>query len=145
MNAMGQLNPTLVDLMTTNHRPGVILADAYVKFKRPLTFPDNLLVGIRTEMGPDSAETTFKQHYKILSASSGRVAAEGHSVVVIYDYKIGNVVVAFLLGDHFYSPSVGQGKRAPIPQSIRDADAQLNGPGLLVLDIPTASGPVRLV
>jgi acyl-CoA thioester hydrolase len=124
MRALAAVDPALDGLRTARHRPGVILADAYCRYKAPLTFPDDLLVGVETAMAPGPTETTITQSYRILSRASGRVAAEGHAKIVVFDY-VAN-------------------RRAPIPESFRRAATALVGPGLLVLDVPLASGPIRL-
>ncbi len=73
---MGDIEPSLHGLLTARGQ-GIIMADAFCKFKRPVTFPDALLVGVRTVMAAEEGASTITQHYKLLSQASGRVAAEG--------------------------------------------------------------------
>lgn len=63
------------------------------RFKRPLLYPDSLLVGVRTIMPPDAHDAHVVQHYKLLSRASGRIAAEGSATVVTFDYKAGACVL----------------------------------------------------
>jgi acyl-CoA thioester hydrolase len=66
-----------------NGRPGPILASTQCRFRRPLEFPDTVLVGVRvTELGEDR----FTHDYRIVSVKADEIAAEGNGVVVAYDY-----------------------------------------------------------
>lgn len=65
---------------------GPILASCASRFKAPLDYPDRLLVGARVER---IERDRFHMRYAIASASLGRVAAEGESVVVAFDYREG--------------------------------------------------------
>ena len=60
----------------------LILARAEVDFRSPITFGDEIQVGVRTSrVGTKS----FELEYEV--RASGRVAAEGRSVLVGYDYE----------------------------------------------------------
>ena len=62
---------------------GPILASTHCRFRRPLTYPDAVLVGARvSEIGDDR----FTHEYRLVSRSLDEVAAEGGGVVVAYDY-----------------------------------------------------------
>ena len=64
-------------------RPGPILASTQCRFRRPLEFPDTVLVGVRVaELGADR----FTHEYRIVSVKADEIAAEGNGVVVAYDY-----------------------------------------------------------
>jgi acyl-CoA thioester hydrolase len=64
-------------------RPGPILASTQCRFRRPLEFPDSVLVGVRvSELGTDR----FTHEYRIVSVKADEIAAEGSGVVVAYDY-----------------------------------------------------------
>lgn len=81
---------------------GPILASISCRFKFPLTFPDTALVGTRVgEIGADR----FHMSFRIVSVRHGRVAAEGDSVIVTYDYSAGGKV--------------------PLPASVREAIERL--------------------
>jgi acyl-CoA thioester hydrolase len=62
---------------------GPILQSTHARFRRPLAWPDSVLVGARTvEVGADR----FTQEYRLVSRAHGAVAAEGGGVLVAYDY-----------------------------------------------------------
>ena len=63
---------------------GPILASTSCRFRRPLTYPDDLHVGVRTT---DIGEDRFTIEYRLVSERLGEVAAEGEGVVVAYDYQ----------------------------------------------------------
>jgi len=62
---------------------GPILHSTQARFRRPIEWPDTVIVGARTtEVGDDR----FTQEYRLVSRASGEVAAEGSAVLVAYDY-----------------------------------------------------------
>ena len=64
---------------------GPILAHASLAFKRPLTFPDS----VRAEASAVKTGTTsFTLAYRLWSEKHG-LAAEGDSVIVLFDYRRG--------------------------------------------------------
>ena len=68
---------------------GPILASINCRYLFPVTYPDTVRVGTRvTEIGADR----FTVHFRIVSARHGRVAAQGDSVIVSYDYRTGSKV-----------------------------------------------------
>lgn len=66
---------------------GPILASIQCRFRRPITFPDQLHVGARAT---EVLEDRFTIEYRLVSERLGEVAAEGTSVVVCYDYRAGH-------------------------------------------------------
>ena len=65
---------------------GPILASIQCRYKFPLTYPDTVRVGTRvTEIGADR----FTMLFRIVSTRHQRIAAEGDSVIVSYDYRAG--------------------------------------------------------
>ena len=83
---------------------GPIIASTHCRFRRPVVYPDRLLVGARTsELGADR----FTMEYRILSEQRGEVAAEGGAVVVAYDYAAG--------------------RKAPLPEVVREAIISVEG------------------
>ncbi len=90
----------------TMHTTGVgpILASARCDFKRPLTYPDRIFVGIRvSEMGVDR----FTMEFKIFSQKLQKIAAEGDGVIVSYNYR--------------------ERRKAPIPPEVRRRIEELEG------------------
>ena len=65
---------------------GPILANTECDFKLPLKYPDHIYIAARcTILSPKK----FKMDYAIFSESFGSIAAEGHGLLVYYDYNIG--------------------------------------------------------
>jgi acyl-CoA thioester hydrolase len=65
-----------------NPQQSLILARAEVDFRSPIAFGEDVEVGVRTSrMGTKS----FELEYEV--RADGRVAAEGRSVLVGYDYE----------------------------------------------------------
>jgi acyl-CoA thioester hydrolase len=65
---------------------GPILAEVNCLYKAPLTFPDNIQITAR--ILPDSfTEYGFVMQHLVYSEKLQRIAAEGTSRIVCYDYK----------------------------------------------------------
>lgn len=65
---------------------GPILAETNCKYKAPLTFPDNIKITAR--ILPESiTEYGFIMQHVVYSEKLQRIAAEGTSRIVCYDYK----------------------------------------------------------
>jgi acyl-CoA thioester hydrolase len=80
------------------HGLGPIVASTQARFRKPLSYPDHLLVGAHiSELHSD--RVTFR--YRLVSTKLNAIAAEGEAVVVSYDYR--------------------KNAKAPIPESIRKA------------------------
>jgi acyl-CoA thioester hydrolase len=63
---------------------GPILAATDCRFRRPIRYPDVVLVGARTtRLEPDR----FTMEYRLVSEAQGVVAAEGGGTLVAYDYR----------------------------------------------------------
>jgi acyl-CoA thioester hydrolase len=83
---------------------GPILASVRCDFRKPLTFPDKIFVGaIISEMSADR----FLMQHRIVSEKLLKVAAEGESLIVSYDYR--------------------EGRKAPIPDDVRKKVEKLEG------------------
>jgi acyl-CoA thioester hydrolase len=65
---------------------GPILGSASCKYKLPLTYPDTVSVGAKTT---SIEEDRFTMQYLVVSHRHQMIAAEGESVVVMYDYREG--------------------------------------------------------
>jgi len=77
---------------------GAILAETYCRYKMPVTFPDTVTIAARVL--PDSLdEFSFRMQHIVVSQQHQRVAAEGWTRIVCYDYK--------------------QKRKAPIPEALR--------------------------
>jgi len=85
-----------IDFRGSDGAIGPILASTQCRFRRPLTYPDQLRVGARiTDLGTDR----FTMQYRVHSRALADIAAEGSGIVVAYDY--------------------GAGMKAPLPVSVR--------------------------
>ncbi len=63
---------------------GPILASTSCRFRRALTFPDNVFVGATvTDVGDDR----FTMQYRVYSEALGDIAAEGDGLIVCYNYR----------------------------------------------------------
>lgn len=83
---------------------GAILHSTRCRFRRALVHPDTVLIGARAR---EVEEDRFVHGYRLVSESLGDVAAEGSGVVVSFDYR--------------------SGEKAPIPDSVREGIASLEG------------------
>ncbi len=83
---------------TENGGVGPILHSTQARFRRPVEWPDTVIVGARTV---DVGEDRFTHEYRLVSRASGEIAAEGGAVLVAYDYA--------------------NGRKAPLPPRVRDA------------------------
>jgi acyl-CoA thioester hydrolase len=73
---------------------GPILAATNCRYKFPLTYPDRIRVGARTDR---VEEDRFFMKYAVVSGRHGKVAAEGEAEIVAYDYR--NLVKAAIPED----------------------------------------------
>ena len=91
---------------TTPEGVGPILAQTECRFRRPVTFPDTVVIraGV-TELAADS----FTMAYRVESEASGGLVATGAGRVVSFDYVAG--------------------RRAPLPAAVREALLALEGMG----------------
>lgn len=72
------LDPELMD------GAGPILAATSARYKRPIVFPDQLLVGVSVvRLGSDR----FWQAYRIYSLSQQAVTTEGEAEIVLFNYR----------------------------------------------------------
>ena len=68
---------------------GPILAETRCRYRIPLTFPDNLIVGARVS---SLAPKGFMMQYAVASRRHGQLAAEGDGRIVTIDYARGGKV-----------------------------------------------------
>ncbi len=74
----------LADLQT--NKIGPVLSDNHARYKRPVTFPDTLLVGVKVS---DIQADRFMMHYTVFSKAQQAVTTLGHSQVVMFNFKTG--------------------------------------------------------
>lgn len=83
---------------------GIILAETYCRYKMPVTYPDTVVAAVRVL--PDTLdEFSFRMQYVIVSKTHQRIAAEGWTRIVCYDYR--------------------QKSKAPIPEAIKEKILQI--------------------
>ena len=83
---------------------GAILHSTSCRFRRALAFPDEVLVGGRTDR---LEEDRFVMAYRVVSLGHAAVVAEGEGVVVSFDY--------------------GEGEKTPLPEEVRRRIERLEG------------------
>ncbi|MDO6619686.1 acyl-CoA thioesterase [Shewanella sp. 10N.286.51.B2] len=77
INMMKELKETSV---------GPVLSETQAKFKRPVTFPDTLLVGITIS---DIKQDRFMMHYRVFSKAQQAITTTGSAKVVMFNFKTG--------------------------------------------------------
>ena len=84
------------------HKIGMILHSTSCRFRRPLQYPDKILVGTRiTDLRVDR----YTMKYLLYSHTQQNVAAEGEGIIVVYDYN--------------------KNKKCEMPLEIKDAISKL--------------------
>lgn len=68
------------------HQVGPILASIDCRFKLPLTYPDEVLIGSTIS---DLQEDRFVMHHQIFSLRHQTIAGQGKGLVVCFDYARG--------------------------------------------------------
>lgn len=71
-------------------RVGAILHSTDARFRRPLRYPDTVLVGARVT---DLSSDRFTMAYRVVSLEGDATAAEGNGIVVSFDYRTGQKTV----------------------------------------------------
>ncbi|MDO6775790.1 thioesterase family protein [Shewanella sp. 3_MG-2023] len=77
INMMDELKKTSV---------GPVLSETQAKFKRPVTFPDTLLVGITIS---NIKQDRFMMHYRVFSKAQQAITTTGSAKVVMFNFKTG--------------------------------------------------------
>jgi acyl-CoA thioester hydrolase len=99
MNLIGYMKETGI---------GPILATTSCKFKIPLSYPDQVLIGAKVV---SIEQDRFVMNYLVVSKKHQKVAAEGDGVIVTFNYR--------------------EGKKTTIPEVVRQRilDIQKSAPG----------------
>lgn len=83
---------------------GPILATAQARYRRAVTYPDTLLIGVRVvSMEADR----YTMDYRIVSTQQNQLVTTGDTVVVAFDYRAG--------------------KKIPVPDEMRKRIEQIEG------------------
>ncbi len=85
---------------------GPILAATQARFRKPLTYPDVILIGARV---PEVGRDRLTLEHRIVSRRLGAVATEGEGTIVTYDY--------------------GRGAKVSVPDELRRRIAALEASG----------------
>lgn len=83
---------------------GPIVASVTCHYRRPMKYPDTVVVGTRVS---GIGNSSFRMEHRIVSRASGEVTAEAEAAMVTVDYATG--------------------KPVPVPASIRENIALLEG------------------
>ncbi|QYJ75495.1 MULTISPECIES: acyl-CoA thioesterase [Shewanella] len=68
------------------HGLGPVISENQARYKRPVTYPDVLHVGVRvTDIHPDR----FTLHYEVFSEAQQAITTTGSSIAVMFDFKLG--------------------------------------------------------
>ena len=81
---------------------GPIIASTSAQYRRPISYPDRILIGVRAA---DVQLDRVTIEYRIVSAKLNALAADGQAVVVSYDYR--------------------KKAKCPIPDAVRKAIEEL--------------------
>ncbi|GGI90161.1 acyl-CoA thioesterase [Shewanella gelidii] len=65
---------------------GPIISENQARYRRPVTFPDSLLVGVNIS---DIGQDRFLMNYAVFSQAQKVITTTGSSLVVMYDFKTG--------------------------------------------------------
>ncbi|MCG9714044.1 acyl-CoA thioesterase [Shewanella insulae] len=63
---------------------GPVISDNHARYKRPVTFPDTLLVGVSIS---DIHKDRFTMHYQVFSEQQQAITTTGSSVAVMFDFN----------------------------------------------------------
>ncbi|MBB1293146.1 MAG: acyl-CoA thioester hydrolase [Pseudoalteromonas rhizosphaerae] len=74
----------LEDLQTTGIGP--VISENNARYKRPVTFPDTVLVGVTIS---DIQKDRFMMHYSVFSQAQNALTTLGSSQVVMFNFKTG--------------------------------------------------------
>ncbi|MDN3379941.1 MULTISPECIES: thioesterase family protein [unclassified Pseudoalteromonas] len=74
----------LEDLQTTGIGP--VISENNARYKRPVTFPDTVLVGVTIS---DIQADRFMMHYNVFSQQQNALTTIGSSQVVMFNFKTG--------------------------------------------------------
>ena len=83
LDFFNQIN-LLGDLKSTGVGP--VLSETNARFKRPVTFPDSIIVGVKIS---DINEDRFVMHYTVFSKAQQAVTTIGWAKVVMFNFKTG--------------------------------------------------------
>lgn len=64
---------------------GPVISENQARYKRPVTYPDTLLVGVWVS---DVHADRFTLHYEVFSEAQQAVTTSGSSVAVMFDFKL---------------------------------------------------------
>ncbi|MEH6463792.1 MAG: thioesterase family protein [Shewanella psychromarinicola] len=83
LDFFNQIN-LLGDLKSTGVGP--VLSETNARFKRPVTFPDSIVVGVKIS---DIHKERFVMHYTVFSKAQQAVTTIGWAKVVMFNFKTG--------------------------------------------------------
>jgi len=77
-----------INLLDDLHKTsiGPVISENNARYKRPVTFPDTLIIGVSVS---DIKDDRFMMHYHVFSQSQQAVTTVGSSQVVMFNFKTG--------------------------------------------------------
>lgn len=77
-----------INLLEDLHKTGVgpVLSETNARYKRPVTFPDTLIIGVTIS---DIQADRFTMHYTAFSEAQQAVTTQGRAKVVMFNFKTG--------------------------------------------------------
>lgn len=82
----GALSAELREDIVRGRNTGIILATNFCRYRRPVTFPDTVLVGQAVEL-PLVRDDRFTLKTMVYSVEQNAVVADGEHLCVMYDYE----------------------------------------------------------
>ncbi|MBR9728605.1 acyl-CoA thioesterase [Shewanella intestini] len=77
---------TQIDFLAELHKTGIgpVVSETNARYKRPVTYPDNLIVGVSiSDIQPDR----FKMHYHVYSQTQQAISTIGWANIVMFNFK----------------------------------------------------------
>ncbi|UCX06415.1 acyl-CoA thioesterase [Shewanella glacialimarina] len=77
-----------INLLEDLHKTGVgpVLSETNARYKRPVTFPDTLIIGVTIS---DIQADRFIMHYTAFSEAQQAVTTQGWAKIVMFNFKTG--------------------------------------------------------
>ncbi|NKF52086.1 acyl-CoA thioesterase [Shewanella sp. WXL01] len=79
---------TQINFLKDLHQSGIgpVVSETNARFKRPVVYPDNLVVGVSVS---ETQQDRFTMHYHVYSKSQQAVTTQGWAKIVMFNFKTG--------------------------------------------------------
>lgn len=81
---MGHFDTIAMMSFKDTDNTGPILAETHCRFKAPLSYPDEVFIGVSVK---DLTLDSFTHVYRVVSRRLDRIVAQGEGKIVYYDYQ----------------------------------------------------------